>query len=130
MQEEMLVRVAFSALLRACSLTSVATQGFGKNKDGTQIVKGTNTCHWCKKPKVPKHKKVTYARTVVDVRPEKEDPNRVRITAGGNRLEYYGETPTETASLETAKILICFTACSPLAFKRSCFTKRASSMRG
>ena len=26
------MRVAFSALLRACSLTSVATQGFGKNK--------------------------------------------------------------------------------------------------
>ena len=81
-------------------------QGVGKNEDGTQRVKGTNTCHWIPRSKVPRGKKVTYARTVVDIRPEKEDPNRVRITAGGDCLEYYGETSTETASIETAKILI------------------------
>ena len=52
----------------------------GKNADGTQLVKGTDTCHWCKKSQVPANKKVTHARTVVDTRPEKEDPNRVRIT--------------------------------------------------
>ena len=43
---------------------------------------------------------------MVDIRPEKKDPNRVRITAGGDRLDYHGETSTETASLETAKILL------------------------
>ena len=31
-----------------------------------------------------KDKKPTYARIVVDVRTQKEDPKRVRITAGGN----------------------------------------------
>ena len=81
-------------------------QGVGKNKDGTQRVTGTNTCHWIPHSKVPKGKRVTYARTVVDICPEKDDPNRVRITAGSDQLKYYGETSTETASIETAKILI------------------------
>jgi hypothetical protein len=56
--------------------------GVGKNADGTQRVKETNTCHWIKKSQVPKGKRVTYARTVVAVRPEKEESNRVRITVG------------------------------------------------
>ena len=42
----------------------------------------------------------------MDIRPEKDEPNRFRITAGTDRLEYYGETSTETASIETAKILL------------------------
>ena len=50
-------------------------QGCGKNADGTQRIVGTNVLHWIPRSKVPKGKKVTYARTVVDIRPEKEDPN-------------------------------------------------------
>ena len=37
-------------------------------------------------------KKSTYARVVVDFRPQKEDPNRVRITAGGNLIHGMRET--------------------------------------
>ena len=74
-------------------------QGYGKKADGTRRAEGTNTCHWIRKYLIPAKKKVTYSRTVVDIRPEKDDPNRVRITAGGDRLDYYGETSTETASL-------------------------------
>ena len=82
-------------------------QGIGKSDDGSkQRIEGTNTCHWIKKEQVPNNKRATYVRTVVDVRPEKDNPNRVRMTAGGNILDYYGETSTETASIETAKILI------------------------
>jgi hypothetical protein len=80
--------------------------GVGKNADGTQRVKGTNTCRWIKKSQVPKGKRVTYASTVVAVRPEKEEINRVRITVGGNLLDYLGETSTEAASIETTKLLI------------------------
>ena len=40
---------------------------------------------------------------MVDIRPEKDDPNRVQITAEGDQLEYYGETSAETASIKTAK---------------------------
>ena len=46
----------------------------------------------------------TYARVVVEFRPQKEDPNRVRITAGGNLIKYPGELTTRTADLTTTKI--------------------------
>jgi hypothetical protein len=75
--------------------------GVGKNTDGTQRVKGTNTCSLIKKSQVPKGKRVRYARTVVAVKPEKEEINRVRIKVGGNLLDYLGETATEAASIET-----------------------------
>ena len=42
---------------------------------------------------------------VVDFRPQKEDPNRVRITAGGNLIKYAGELTTRTADLTTPKML-------------------------
>jgi hypothetical protein len=41
----------------------------------------------------------------VDYRPQKEDLNRVRITVGGNLINYPGELTTRTADLTTAKIL-------------------------
>jgi hypothetical protein len=46
-----------------------------------------------------------YAHVVVDYRPQKEDPNRVRITAGGNLITYPGELTTQTADLTSSKIL-------------------------
>ena len=52
-----------------------------------------------------KEKKPTYARVVVDFRPQKEDPNRVRITAGGNLIKYAVELTTQTADLKTTKML-------------------------
>ena len=48
---------------------------------------------------------VTYARVVVDFRPQKEDPNRVRIAAGGNLIAYPDKLTTRTADLTMSKIL-------------------------
>eukprot|EP00804_Cyclotella_cryptica_P012930 CCRYP_002289-RA/>CCRYP_002289-RA protein AED:0.24 eAED:0.24 QI:0/0/0/1/0.5/0.33/3/0/1110 len=49
---------------------------------------------------------VTYGRVVDDYRPQKNDPNRVRITAGGNLIkDYPGKLTTRTADLTTSKIL-------------------------
>ena len=47
----------------------------------------------------------TYARIVVDFRPQKADPNRVRITAGGNLIKCPGELTTRTADITTTKIV-------------------------
>ena len=47
----------------------------------------------------------TYAKIVVDFRPQKEDPYRIRITAGGNLLTYRGNVSTRTADLSTSKLL-------------------------
>ena len=52
-----------------------------------------------------KDRVVTYGRIVVDYRPQKDDPNRVQITAGGNLIQYPGELTTRTADLTTSKIL-------------------------
>ena len=40
------------------------------------------------------------------MRPQKEDPNRTRITIGGNRICYPGDTGTKTGSLEVVKLQI------------------------
>jgi hypothetical protein len=49
--------------------------------------------------------KWTYSRVVVDYRPQKEDPNRIRIAVGGNLITYRGNTSTRTADLTTSKLL-------------------------
>ena len=49
--------------------------------------------------------KWTYVRIVVDHRPQKEDPNQIRIAVGGNLLTHKGSTSTRTANLTTSKLL-------------------------
>ena len=49
-------------------------------------------------------KKFTYCNPVVDHRPQKEDPNRIRLTAGGNLIHCEEELSVPTAGLETAKL--------------------------
>ena len=77
-------------------------QGVEKNRDRTQHIMGP-TCVigiW-PQSQVQKEKMVIYLCTVVDIRSEKKDPNRVWIIARRNRLEYYNsELSTETASIE------------------------------
>jgi hypothetical protein len=45
----------------------------------------------------------TYANFVVDYRPQKDDPHRIRITAGGNLINYKGNASVRTADIDTAK---------------------------
>jgi hypothetical protein len=49
----------------------------------------------------------------VDYRPQKADPNRVRITVGGNLIDYPGESTTRTADITTAKLLWNSTLSTP-----------------
>jgi hypothetical protein len=49
--------------------------------------------------------KWTYAQVVVDYRPQKEDPNQIRIAIGGNLITYKGNTSMQTANLTTSKLL-------------------------
>ena len=79
-------------------------QGVGKNPDGTQRIKGYDCCDAIYKHEIEEGRTYTYARTVCTVRPEKEEPNRTRITAGGNLINYPGDTSTDTAGLELVKV--------------------------
>ena len=47
---------------------------------------------------------VIYSHIVVDVRPQKEYLIRVRITVGGNHIEYQGKVMTKTADLTMFKL--------------------------
>ena len=58
------------------------------------------------KHKIPSHKKVTYANFVCDHRPLKEEKYRVRMTIGGDKLEYQHETASPAASLIETKLLL------------------------
>ena len=55
-------------------------------------------------PNIPKDRVVTYAQVVVDHHPQKTDPNCIRITAGGNLINYPGELTTRTADITTSKL--------------------------
>ena len=57
-------------------------------------INGTNTIKFIIYSKVPKHKKVTYGKNNVTLRPLKERKYRVRLTVGGDRLEFSGVTKT------------------------------------
>jgi hypothetical protein len=71
--------------------------------------KGTNSIFVMEHDEITTAKKdgkqFTYARIVVDYRPQKEDPNRIRITVGGNLITYKGDVSTRTADLTTSKLL-------------------------
>ena len=52
-----------------------------------------------------RRKEITYTKVVCKVRPEKRNPNRTRITIGGNRINFPSDIGTPTASLELAKLV-------------------------
>ena len=62
---------------------------------------------------IPHDRTVTYAQIIVDYRPHKKDPNRVRITVGGNLITYPGELTTRTTDLVTTKFLWNSTISTP-----------------
>jgi hypothetical protein len=77
-----------------------------QGKEGVTI--GTNTIFFFSHDEIrciPKDRVVTYAGIVIDHRPQKDDPNRVRITIGGNLIDYPYELTTCTANMVSAKIM-------------------------
>ena len=80
-------------------------QGVGKSRKKEDRVEGTDTMHLIHKKDIPKNKKITYARFVSEIKLQKAEIHRTRMTAGGDRLDdYEGKTSTDTAGLETIKI--------------------------
>jgi hypothetical protein len=59
-------------------------QGVGKTRPDEDKIEGTDTMHLIKKCDIPKNKKITYARFCSDIRPQKAETHRTRLTAGGD----------------------------------------------
>ena len=57
---------------------------------------GTHTVFFIEKSAITQGHKVTYAQMVVFIRPTKAEVNRVRVTVGGDRLDF-PEPPPPTA---------------------------------
>jgi hypothetical protein len=74
----------------------------------TGIAKGTNTIVFLLHAdicNIPSNRTVTYTRIVIKHCPQKEDPNRVCITVGGNLINYPFELTARTADMVSSKIL-------------------------
>jgi hypothetical protein len=78
-------------------------QGLGPNSAMTH---GTDTIRFIPVSQMPKGRTAAYIRTVCADRPEKPNPKRVRITIGGDRIDYPGNTSTKTADMTTIKTLV------------------------
>jgi hypothetical protein len=62
---------------------------------------------------IPKERTITYGRLLCDIRPHKAEQHRVRLTVGGDRINYPGETATKNADLTTSKCLWNSTISTP-----------------
>ncbi len=71
-------------------------------------MKGTNTIFFISKDKVPKDraKDVTYGSFSCDLKPNKTEIDRTRLTAGRDRVNYPGDAGTPTADMNLFKILM------------------------
>ena len=67
-------------------------------------IKGLDVLESTQKAAFPRDKKYTYPRYAADYRPETDEPDRMRITCGGDVLDYFGDVTTHTASILTVKM--------------------------
>jgi hypothetical protein len=85
-------------------------QGIGSKKEdpSQQRVKGTDTFRVIRFEDIPpeKRREVCHTSVVCEVRPDKDDPNRTRVTVAGNRIIYPGDVATRTGCLELVKLMI------------------------
>ena len=81
---------------------------FGRLAQGVKDIMptGNSTIFFIHPSEIPAHKKVTYGRLVVDIRPLKEEKYRVRITVGSYKLNFCGDASSVAASLATVKLLL------------------------
>jgi hypothetical protein len=100
----------YSALMKDPRLQPLWTRGFGNECgrlfQGIRDIPGTDTCFFIELRNIPNNIKITYGKIVCDYKPHKKEKERVRLTVGGDRLDYSGNVATSTADIKTFKILI------------------------
>eukprot|EP00804_Cyclotella_cryptica_P002412 CCRYP_004109-RA/>CCRYP_004109-RA protein AED:0.25 eAED:0.31 QI:0/0/0/1/0.33/0.25/4/0/631 len=71
-----------------------------------RTVKGTNTIVFIAHNEIPPQRRRHLRTIAANYRPEKDDPYRIRLTVGGNRITYPGDRSTPTADMLTTKTLL------------------------
>lgn len=92
--------------LRERWMRSLANE-LGRLSQGICDVKRKNTIYFIPKLESSKdrHRDVTYGRIVVAYKPDKLEKHRSRLTVGGDRINYPGDTGAPTADLPVIKLL-------------------------
>jgi hypothetical protein len=100
----------YIALMKDSHLQPLWTRGFsnecGRLFQGIRDIPGTDMCFLIKLTNIPTDRHITYGKIVCDYKPHKKEKERVRLTVGGDRLDYSGDVATSTADITTFKILI------------------------
>ena len=80
---------------------------WGRLAQGNDLgVRSTDTVEFIPRHQVPLGRNITYATFVLDYRPLKSKPYRVRITVGGDRLSYPHDSGSPAANMVETKLLI------------------------
>jgi hypothetical protein len=100
----------YSALMKDPCLQPLWTGGFGNECgrlfQGIRDIPRADTCFFTTLKNIPKDRNITYGKIVCDYKPHKQEKERVRLTRGGDKLDYSGDVTTSTADITTFKILI------------------------
>jgi hypothetical protein len=82
------------------------TKELGRLAQGVLGAKGTDTIVFIKYNDIPldRQRHITYGKTVVIYRPEKDDPNRIWLTVGGNQIVNPGDVGSPTVEMMTVKM--------------------------
>jgi hypothetical protein len=100
----------YSALMKDPHLQPLWTRGFGNECgrlfQGVRDIPGTDTCFFIELKNIPNDRKITYEKIVCDYKPHKQEKECVRLTVGGDILDYSGDVATSTSDITTFKILI------------------------
>ena len=84
---------------------SLIPNGLQYNGPPEKRVRGT--CFFLlfvQRSQIPAGRKISHGNFICDVRPIKSETHRVRLTAGGDKLEAYKETSSPTVSLIDSKL--------------------------
>jgi hypothetical protein len=68
----------------------------GRVCQGIHDISGENTAFFIDLKSIPKNCKIAYGKLVCDFKPNKKEKHRVRITVGGNILDYIGDTASKS----------------------------------
>ena len=82
------------------------TNELGRIAQGVHDIIGNDTVDYIHKSDVPPGAIVTYANFICDYRPLKEEQYRVRLTVGGDMLEYLFDATSPAANLIETKLLL------------------------
>jgi hypothetical protein len=91
----------YSALMKDPRLKPLWTRGFG-NECGRlfQVIRDITLKN------TPKDRKITNGKIVWDYKPHTQEKEGVRLTVGGEKLDYSGDVATSTSYITTFKIII------------------------